>query len=694
MKEKILNFMNKQTYKALSTSEIAKVLLSNEDSFNALTKALFELERSGEIAKNKQGKYQLTKRMGMLRGTFDAKAAGYGFLLPEDEKHADVYIPRDETMAAMAGDTVLVKITNEFKGRYEGAVIKILDRKLKQIVGEYFQGAVFLKKSEADMLFRVRKNEISAKDHDLVVAKIDRVNPRGIIDVSLVEIIAKGDDEFYDILEVLARNEIKKTFPEEVLQIAQSLPQTANFEDRPGTVDLRNEIIFTIDGDDTKDIDDAVSIAKLSNNHYRLKVHIADVSSYVLEDSPLDKEAFERSTSVYIPGSVIPMLPRELSNGICSLNPDVDRFTLTCDMEIDQEGSVVKYDIYPSIIHSVYQMTYNKCNAILDGDTALQEQYSNIVSSLFMMRELATILKDVRSKEGSIDFDTIEPKIVFAEDGSVKDIKVRDRGVSEGIIEEFMLVANQVVATHVHSLELPFIYRIHEDPDPSKLETLFQLARELGYMPSIPKKIHRKDLQKLLDKVDGTRFEKVINVMMLRSMAKAKYSENNVGHYGLAFENYTHFTSPIRRYPDLIVHRYLRDYFFLHKTDSKSIRHKEEQLPSISEQTSKKERQAMMCEREVTDMKKAEYMMDKIGEEFDAVISSVLKFGMFVELENTVEGLVHISTFKEAMEYIEEKMMFLGISSRIEYNIGMVVRVKCVKADKQYGKVDFELVTE
>lgn len=695
MREEILKTMNQNNYRSSDSFELSKKMkLSSKEDFQRFSKALDDLMKDGTLSKNKNGKYNLSERFGFLKGTLDLKQAGYGFVKLDEAGRPDVFIPRNLTSDAMRGDYCLVKITKENgKDRYEGEIIRVLKRSLDIIIGEYYQGAVFPKNNPSDIIFKVRKDKnTKLADHSLVKAKVVKYSKFQILEVVIEEVLGDMSEPGIDILEVIARNDIVVEFPKEVLEEVKLIHPTIDKEPMTDRIDLREKLIITIDGDDTKDIDDAISIEKLNSKEFLLGVHIADVSYYVKKGSPLDQEAFSRGTSVYLADRVVPMLPKELSNGICSLNPQVDRFAISCEMKINYHGEVIAYDIYPSIIQSRHQMTYKNVNAMIDGNTEVISKYNDLVESVSTMKELAKILHDTRTQEGSINFETIEPKIVFGEHGEVKNIVIRDRGISENIIEEFMLVANQVIASHMVHLELPFIYRIHENPDPAKLESLFVLAKELAYIANIPDQITHQDLQKLLQKIEDTKYEKVINMLMLRSMAKAKYSEDNVGHYGLAFENYTHFTSPIRRYPDLIVHRYLRDYLFLKKLDQRSIHEKEEELPEIAAQSSKQERTATIAEREVMDMKKAEYMEPFIGDTFEGVVSTLTRFGMFVELPNTVEGLVHISTFSEAIEFIEEKMMYLGISSRIEYTIGKVVKVKCVNVSKLLGRVDFELV--
>ncbi|MFA5007598.1 MAG: ribonuclease R [Candidatus Izemoplasmatales bacterium] len=659
-----------------------------------LRTTLEDLERRGVIAKNRRERYDTVERLGLVRGAIDLKRQGYGFVRPEGTEGPDVFIPRGNVEDAMDKDRVLVRITRRSDdGRLEGAVLRILERGLKVVVGEYFQGAVFPKNPIGEYLFKVRPQfRQNLKDHTVVKAEILRYSASRILDVKPIEIIGHPTDPGIEILTIVAEHGLTVEFPDEVQAEVAKIPATVQPAERAGRRDLTDRLIFTIDGEDTKDIDDAVELEILSDGNYRLGVHIADVSHYVVENTALDAEAYRRGTSVYLADRVIPMLPRELSNGICSLNPDVERLAMSCLMTIDRKGDVTDYEIVEAVIRSRAQMTYTKMNRILAGDVQTIAAYPAIAAVAPAMRDLAKILYDKRSVAGSINFETIEPKLVFDADGKVVDIVVKDRGISEGIIEEFMLIANETVAGHFMKLGLPGLFRIHENPDPDKLSALFKLAKELGYQKKIPKKITPVDLQQLLTAVDGTKFDKVINTLMLRSMAKARYSESNDGHYGLAFENYTHFTSPIRRYPDTTVHRLLRSYLFSGPVTKKMISRFGDVLPDIAEATSKAERVAMLCEREVMDMKKAEFMIPHVGEVFEGVVSTLTRFGMFVELPNTVEGLVHMSTFKEAMEFIEDKMVYLGISSRKEYTIGMVVKVKLLGANPLKGQVDFELV--
>ena len=462
-------------------------------------------------------------------------------------------------------------------------------------------------------------------------------------------------------------------------------------EDLKGRRDLRDEVIFTIDGDDTKDIDDAISIKK-EGDTYTLGVHIADVSYYVKEGSPLDKEAMDRGTSVYLVDRVIPMLPHELSNGICSLNPNEDRLTISCVMKYDSEAKLLDYDIFPSVIRSRKQMTYKNVNSILEKNI-VPDGYEDFAEDLKLMNEFAMILRKDRVKRGYLDFDVDEAKILVDENCVPYKITKRERGAGENLIEDFMIAANECVATHIYNMDLPFIYRIHESPKEDKLRDFLSFVSNLGYQVTGDLKGNKSiAVQKLLKFVKDKKEGQVLTSLLLRCMQKAIYSPTNVGHFGLGSSCYTHFTSPIRRYPDTTVHRLLRTYLFNHDLSSHTIHHNEEKLIFVADHSSAMERAAVDCEREVEDMKMAEYMESHIGEEFEGMISSVMSFGMFVELDNLVEGLVPVRLMDDYFVFDEERMTLVGEKSHTKYTIGERVLIKVVAASKEAKTIDFEII--
>ncbi len=692
MKNEVYNLIKHTSYRERSLVGLSAALkIDSEKEFQSMTKALHDLVEEGEIYRDKNGIYHTFENKQLVRGKLELKFQGYGFLIPDDEKQPDVFISKNDINTAMNDDYCLVEIIREkAKGKFEGRIVKIIERAISQVVGEYYNGQIFPKNYTNDIVYKLRKQDQRlVKNNQLIKAKIIRYGKTFIKECALEQVLGDFDDKDIEITEVIHRNNLIDHFTEDELAFAKSVDQNVIMEDVKGRKDLRQETIFTIDGEYTKDIDDAVSVKKLANNNYLLGVHIADVSNYVTEDSVLDKCAYTRGTSIYLANSVLPMLPVELSNGICSLNPNVDRLSISCEMEINKKGEVVNYSIFPSVIRSKHKMTYTAISGIINGDESLITEYKDIKDDVLMMNELRIILENVRDKMGSIDFETIEPKIVYDDSGDIKDLKVRDRLDSEKLIEEFMLAANQVVATHIFRMKLPFIYRIHELPNQEKLNQILKFLENFGYAHGVDDNLTQFNLQQILKNVEGTLYEKVINILLLRSMAKAKYARDNVGHYGLAFDNYTHFTSPIRRYPDLIVHRYLRRYLF--NNNRQFDDELKAKLDDIALQSSKMERLAMTAEREVMDMKKAEYMEQFVGDTFTGIVSSVLRFGMFVELPNTVEGLVHISSFSEEMEYDENNLLLLGKNTKKQYTIGVEVKVRLVKVNRLLGKIDFEL---
>ena len=505
----------------------------------------------------------------------------------------------------------------------------------------------------------------------------------------VVEIIGHKNDPGIDILSIVKKYNIETDFPDDVKEQLKNIPSEVSEEECKNRRDLRNEMIFTIDGDDTKDIDDAVSIHRKPNGNYVLGVHIADVSYYVKEGSPLDNDAMERGTSVYLVDRVIPMLPHELSNGICSLNPNVDRLTQSAIMEITPKGKVVNHKICQSVINTTFRMTYSDVNEMLAGNPEKIEQFKPIMDSVSAMAELHKILEDMRERRGALNFDTSEARILVNEKGMPVDIVVRERGTAERMIESFMLAANECVAEHFAKAKLPFIYRIHEEPKAEKWQRFMDYASIFGVqIKGTANKMDQLDLQEFMAKVQGKPGAEVMNMMLLRSMQQARYSEHNHGHYGLAAQYYTHFTSPIRRYPDLLVHRMIREY--TNNMSQETREHFEEVIPELATSSSTLERRAIDAERVVEAMKKAEYMEEFVGQEFDGIVGSVVKFGMFVELPNTIEGLVHITTLPEFYNYNERTMTLQGEKTGKTFRVGQPIRVKLTRADKETGDIDFQ----
>ena len=506
----------------------------------------------------------------------------------------------------------------------------------------------------------------------------------------ILKILGHKNDPGVDILSIAAKYEINDTFNDEVMNQTEKIPLEVLEKEKQNRKDLRNIEIFTIDGDDTKDIDDAISIKQKENGNYELGVHIADVSHYVTEDSPLDKEAYERGTSVYLADRVIPMLPHKLSNGICSLNPNEERLAQSCIMEINHKGEVVKYDIFQSIIKSKKQMTYKNVNKILE-ENIIPEGYEPFTKTLQMMSDLSKILRKTKENRGYIAFEINESKIIVDEKGKPIDIKLRERGTGEKLIEDFMIAANETVAQHIYFMELPFVYRIHGEPSEEKIENFRKFVSILGHkIVGNRKDMTPKGMQNMLSQLKDTEEYPILASMLLRSMQKAVYDKENIGHYGLASKYYTHFTSPIRRYPDLIVHRLLRTYLYENKINEETIKKYDYKLKDITQHSSERERAAVECEREVDDMKKAEYMQEHIGEEYNGIISSVTPFGMFVELPNLIEGLVRLDDLTDDFyTYSEETQSLVGKQNKRGYRLGDKIKIIVKSANKEAKTIDF-----
>jgi len=683
----------KKSDKALSVYEIEDELgYSSVDELKELLKVLNELEEQYQIYRTKKDKYMLFNNSNLKVGKLMSTKKGYGFVDIEGDE--DVFVSQDNLNGAINADQVVVEITSKKGLKLEGRILKVIERKLKQFVGKvYFKDnkcKIDLddKKVNLDIIIDEDKTLGAVSGHKVLVRLLNKIN-NTTYKGAIIKILGHQDDPGVDILSIAAKYEIEEEFPEEVIEQLKNIPNAVLESEMVGRIDLRNEIIFTIDGDDTKDIDDAISIEKLDNDNYKLGVHIADVSYYVKEGSPLDEEACSRGTSVYLANTVIPMLPHELSNGICSLNPNVDRLAVSCVMEIDNTGEVVNYDIFESVIKSNIQMTYKKVNSILERNE-IPDGYEPYVEKLHLMEELAQVLRKNKVEKGYIDFDIDEAKIITNENGEAIDVKLRERGTGEKLIEDFMIVANETVARHINYMEYPFIYRVHGEPNEEKINNFLNFVSLLGYSVHKMKKITPKAMQQLLDELKEAKEYSILSTLLLRSMQKAIYDKSNIGHFGLASKCYTHFTSPIRRYPDTTVHRLLRTYLFNKNLSADTIKHWEQKLPVIAEHSSMKERASIECEREVDDMKMAEYMEKHIGEEYTGIVSGVMSFGLFIELPNKIEGLVRVEDLKDDYyTYDESTFSLIGNKNKRGYRLGDEVKVIVKAASKINHTVDF-----
>ena len=701
--DNVLNYMKDEAYKPLTVTELEEAFrVTDSEDFKDLVKALVYMEEKGLVVRTRSNRYGLPEKMNLVRATLSGHAKGFAFAIPDEPGVDDIFIPPHEKHDAMHGDKVLVRVSAETSGsRPEGTVVRILERGSSQIVGTYSESSHFGfvipdNKKFPDDIFIPKSASMGAVDGHKVVVRITaypegRKNAEG----EIIQILGHKNDPGVDILSIIHKHELPMAFPDEVMEQANAIPETIDERDIGGRRDLRDEIIVTIDGADAKDLDDAVQVSKLDNGNYKLGVHIADVSHYVTEGSAIDQEAFERGTSVYLVDRVIPMIPHRLSNGICSLNPKADRFTLSCVMEITPDGEVIHHEIFQSVIKTTERMTYSDVNKILEEqDEELRKKYEPLVPMFELMGELQRILRKKRMSRGAIDFDFKEAKVIVDEEGKPVDVAIRERSIGERLIEEFMLAANETVAEHFHWLEVPFIYRIHEDPKEDKLQRFFEFITNFGLIVrGTANSVHPRALQNIIEAVKGEPEEMVVSTVMLRSMQQAKYDPESVGHFGLATKYYTHFTSPIRRYPDLVVHRLIRTYLIEGQLDPGTRQKWDAQLPAIAEHTSKMERRAVDAERDTDELKKAEFMEDKIGEEFDGIISSVTNFGMFIELPNTIEGLVHVSYMTDDYyHYDERQFAMIGERTGNVFRIGDEITVRVIKVNKDEHDIDFEIV--
>lgn len=701
-KKRILAYIESEEYRPMRRKEMRTMLSvppEDREKFNALLDALLA---EGQIFETRKGKIAAAKGLQMATGIFTGHSRGFGFVTP-DEGGEDVFIPAGETGGALQKDKVLYKVLHRAEPgkKADGVVIRVLERGMGHIVGIYEEsrrhGRSFGFVTADDRripkdIFIPRENSLGAVTGHKVVVEITeygegRRNPEG----KVVEILGHVNDPGVDILSVVRRHDLPVEFPEAVYHEVEPLGSEIAPEDATGREDLRSILTITIDGEDAKDLDDAVSLERLENGNFLLGVHIADVSHYVREHTELDKEAYARGTSVYLVDRVIPMLPHKLSNGLCSLNPHADRLALSCSMEIDGKGAVVSHKITESVIHSNYRMTYAAVREILeDGTPSLLREYAEIVPMLREMDTLRQVLGEKRRRRGSVNFDLPEAKILLDGKGHPVDIRPYERSIATNMIEEFMLVCNETVAEDFFWQEIPFLFRSHMEPDEEKLEKMELFLRSFGFhLRKKDGELHPRELQKVLQSAEGTDIERIITRMVLRSMMQARYTAENTGHFGLAAKYYCHFTSPIRRYPDLQIHRLIKKT--LHgEMDEKTAAAYHAKMPEIAKRCSQRERVADEAERDTEALKKVEYMEDKLGEVFEGVISGVTSWGLYVELPNTVEGMVALAQMDDDYyDFDERNMLVAGRRTGKIYRLGDRVIVTVAKADRALGTVDF-----
>ena len=708
MKEKLLEIFLNNFSKPLDVDELFDLLeLEDAKDFTILAKSLNELEDEFIIIHNHKGEFAPMSYFNLSVGVLDVKDGGFGFV---DTIDGGVFVKSANFKGAITYDTVMIKVFTDELGRKEGIVERIIKRGNEFFYGEllFYKGKYFVYSvdSKIKLTIFINKNDLAkARPHQMVKVKVNKYFPNHTADGEVVEILGNNSDAGMDITALVLSAGIKTVFPEEVLLELDDIPDEINKLDYPNRRDLTNELIITIDGADAKDLDDAITVKQLDNGNYLLGVYIADVSNYVKEGTFLDLEAFERGTSVYLPDRVIPMLPKKLSNGICSLNEGVDRLVMGCEIEVNEFGEIINSEIFEGVINSKHRMTYDDVNKILNGDEILTNKYSDISDMLISANHLSKILNKKRIERGAFMFETPEAKIILNDKGNVVDIVLRQRFDAECLIEEFMLLANECVAETMTWLDVPFIYRVHEEPLDDKVNKLMLLVNNFGYDYKLK---GQKGVSRLLQKIlqdhdlneeglsqeDITR-RGIVNKALIRTMAKAKYQETNIGHFGLGSKCYTHFTSPIRRYPDLLVHRLIKEFMFnetfVNVSDKVSFYNSKVNAAGVN--SSKTERIAEKLERDATDYKKCEYMERFYGDKFVGTISSIMNFGAFITLDNTVEGLCRFADMHDDYYvYDETRMCFVGNKFKITYSLGDRVWVRVMDACKETREVNFRIL--
>ena len=700
--ELILNFMKDENYTPMKAKEMAMILGVPKKEYNQFLDIIRYLEENYKIVKNRKNRYRLIGE-NFVEGIYRKNQRGFGFV-KIDDREDEIYIAKEDSLNALNGDRVLIEITEEQNKvkRAEGKIKKIIKHEKETVVGTFQESRNFGfvvpdDKAFGTDIFISKGKFLNAKNNQKVVVKITKYPQKGKnAEGEIIEVLGSIDEAGVDMLSIIKEYDLPSEFPENVIEEAKNYGNKIDEKDIQNRIDCRQDIIFTIDGEDAKDLDDAVRVIKLKNGNYRLDVHIADVSYYVREGSLLDKEAQIRGTSVYMLSRVIPMLPKELSNGICSLNAGQDRFTLSCSMEINNKGEVVSAEVYKGIINVTERMNYHDVQKILDkSDEKVLKKYEKYIGNFELMAELAEILKKKRLEQGYLNLDIPESKIDLDENGKVISIGKYETSFSNEIIEQFMLSANETIAEKFYWLEAPFIYRVHEDPDIEKVKELNKFLYNFGLkIRIVNEKIYPKEVSKILEEIKGKEEEKVVSTLILRTLKIARYEAENKGHFGIASKYYCHFTSPIRRYPDLFIHRIISKYLEENYVVSdKFIEDFKQKAIDRARMSSEREKVATKAERDSEDMKKAEFMQDKIGQEYEGIVSSVTQFGIFVELENTVEGLIRFENLgNEYFIYDENRKRLIGENSNKVYKIGDKVKIRVISANKLLRQIDFEIV--
>ena len=700
VKENILELMRQGSYAPMTAEEIMATL-RQEAAADALWQGLLALEENGEVVRTRFGTYGLPEKMGLVTGRFQLTSKGFGFVIPDNKgERPDVFIPPRALNGAMNNDRVMARVESGGK-KPEGEIIRIIIHANNKVVGTFTQSEDFAfvvpdDKRIGQDIYIMRRNFNGARDGQKVVVEITQwPQERRKAEGRVTEILGNIGDVGLEILSIIKQNDLPLEFPPEVMAASEKVPKAIRKSELSGRRDLRDRLIVTVDGEDAKDLDDAVYVEKISANEYLLGVYIADVSYYVTEDSVLDKEARERGTSVYLVDRVLPMLPERLSNGICSLNAGEDRLAMACEMRIDAQGAVLGYEIFPTVIRVRHRLSYNIVREILAGDEQRCAQYSDILASVALMDELREILHSRRVRRGAVDFDLPEQKVILDELLRPVEIVNRIHGNAEAIIEEFMLAANETVAQHMYKQRWPFVYRVHDLPSEDKMQDLAKLLANFNIKFAPGEETKPIELQQAMRQMQGRPEERLVTTVALRSMKQAVYQTENVGHFGLAAEYYTHFTSPIRRYPDLLVHRLLRAWMHKPTLLKGQAEELEDKLAVCAEHSSIRERVAADAERATVELKKCEYMAGHIGEEYDGVVSGVTAFGMFVELANGVEGLVHISSLMDDYyEYYEDKYALIGTHTKNQYRLGDKVRIEVLQVNIADVSIDFIMAGE